>query len=530
MIRSQFQKGFSPIVARYEKILFFGALALYCIPFFLLHYVASLDGPKHLAASNIVGRLWLGDPLFTSLFELNPIYIGNTLGIWIIALFNLIMPAWVAEKLFLLFYVFAFATAFRYLLRSINPNPSLYSLLAFPFVHSSLSQMGYYNFSLAIAFLFFTFGWWIRHLGKLKTKSLLILALLMLVTYLTHIFVFYILLFSIAVHLFLDGISCFCKTGKAHFSMLLTHAAKALLAALPALLLSAFYVRDIMQFQKSSSLNSSEADKLFDLTHFRMLVGFDAHTELSYYHALFLFMALTTLFVLGKRIYKAKKKGNPLFIAGDIFLILTVLLTFLYFFLPDGTDAAGSVGMRLLVLLGIMWALWLAAQSFPFILSLLPPVFMLVFGIKTHAIRYEFLKPLDDYIRQIEVFEKKIPEGSKIATINYSKNWLTIHFQHYLGMERRIVDLRSSTASRFMAYRWKHDQPNILSNAAEMHGFTAYGMQPPASHVVVLEHRYFISEDNQPELRQILNAYYTLTEVSDNQIIALYSLKPADDE
>lgn len=523
-LRSQ---GCPTISDRHEKILFFGALVLTIAPLFLLRYTASLDGPKHLTASNIIGRLWLGDPLFTNLFTLNPIYTGNTLGIWILALLNLVLPAAMAEKIYLIIYMVAFATGFRYLFRSFHPAPGFFSLLAFPFIHTSLFQMGYYNFSLAIALLFFTFGYWLRHSAELNKKQAFTLSVLLLLTYLAHIFVFFVLLFAIVITAMVELFENYKLLKRDYGRAFLKKVGFTFLAVVPSLILSGFYLRDIMLFQQSSSLRTSDADKLHDLIHFRMLVGFDPNVELPLYHALFIFMMVSSMFVFVHRIIRTIRFREQFYYASDRFLILFFFLTAFYFWLPDGTDAAGSVGVRFVVLLTIVWALWISAQKFPFFIHLLPVAFLLVYGIKVHSIRYGFLKPLDNDIRQIELFEKKIPEGSRVVTMNFSKNWLMQYFQNYIGMEGRLVDLRGNSASPFMAFDWKNGRPDVTQRAEELHGFAADGQPPLASHVVVFEYRQFISEDTQPKLREILNRDYEITEISDSQLIALYTHKNA---
>lgn len=520
-------KACPTISERHEKILFFGALLLTIAPLFLLRYTASLDGPKHLTASNIIGRLWLADPLFTDLFALNPIYTGNTLGIWILAILNLVLPAAIAEKIFLIIYMVAFSTGFRYLLRSFHSAPGFFSLLAFPFIHTSLFQMGYYNFSLAIALLFFTFGYWLRHSDELNKKQAFALSILLLLTYLTHIFVFFVLLFAISIAASVDLFENYKLLKRDYSRFFLKKVGFTFLAVVPSLILSGFYLRDIMLFQQSSNLRTTDADKLHDLIHFRMLVGFDPNAELPLYHALFVFMMVASIFVFVHRIIRIIRLREQFFHASDRFLILFFFLTAFYFWSPDGTDAAGSVGVRFLVLLAIVWALWISTQKFPFFIHLLPVAFLLVFGIKAHSIRYGFLKPLDNDICQIELFEKKIPDGNRVVTMNFSKNWLMQYFQNYIGMDGRLADLRGNSASPFMAFDWKNGRPDVTQRAEELHGFASDGQPPVASYVIVFEYRQFISEDTQPKLREILARDYEIVEISDSQLIALFTLKNA---
>ncbi|HQQ13155.1 MAG TPA: hypothetical protein PK855_08325, partial [Bacteroidales bacterium] len=158
-------------------------------------------------------------------------------------------------------------------------------------------------------------------------------------------------------------------------------------------------------------------------------------------------------------------------------------------------------------------------------------VFVLYFGISTRSIHHKFLKPLDHYILQIEAFEKKIPDKSQVVTMNFTKNWLMHYFHNYIGMEKALVDFRGNSASRFMAFNWNAGKPDVMRNASEMKGFTGYptpdNKQSLATYVVIVEYRQYIAEETQEGLRQMLKDHYTLSEVSDNQFIALYTRNPS---
>lgn len=526
------EKKIASLFNRPERFVFFLAALASLIPLFLLRYHGSLDGPKHLTASNIIGQLLLNNPLFTGLFKLNSFYTGNTLGIWLLAIFNLILPAWLAEKMFLATYLLGFAFSFRYLLQSWQPKPGLFSLIVFPFAHSSLFLMGYYNFSLALAGLFLSFGYWMRHHATFTLRTGMLFALLLLLTYLTHVFVFYILLMIIglyALQLLLASRLNAAASSREFWRM----ACKTLLAALPSLVLSVFYLRDILAFQQSDGWRQAQANKWHDFTHFRMLVGFDPKTELPVYQWIFYLMLAATLTAFALRLTAAFKKkkgaGASFFRETDrIFLIFIVLLG-LYFYLPDGADAAGSVGVRLLIIATLMWGLWLAAQSWPKYLAVVPLLLLSYTTFETQKIHHHFLKPLDAYIRQVEGFEKKIPSGSRVVTMNFSKNWLMHYFHNYIGMENRIVDLRGNSASRFMAFDWRNGSPDVLNHLAQAEGLNA-GLDASsnwqtANWVVVFEYRQFIQEDTQQGLRQALETWYQQVEVSDNGLIALYKHK-----
>ncbi|KAF0131354.1 MAG: hypothetical protein FD155_1018 [Bacteroidetes bacterium] len=517
-------------IAQSEPWLFLIVALASLIPLFLLHYVGSLDGPKHLSASNMLGQLLMGNDSFSNYFTLNPLYIGNVLGIYMLSLLNLVLPAWMAEKVFIACYLLSFVYGFRYLIKSINDKSTLFSLLIFPFTHTSLFMMGYYNFSLAIGLLFFALGYWIRHHRSFSRKSLAILGLLLLLTYLAHIFVFFITIFLIALAGFADFFISYRSNEKQSFKDFRIMAIQTIVAALPSLILSFFYVIRIVDFQQSNSFREGDADKLADLMSFRMLVGYDMKAELPLTSMLLYFFASLTAFILIWRIAtwlkQPKDTVRPFWSSTDSWLVITLLFLFLYFVLPDGTDAAASVGMRMLILTSVLWALWIGLQRVPTLLGVFPLVGILLFGFQSRAIHLKYLKPLDQTIRQIEVFEKHLPANSLVVTMNFSKNWLMHYFHNYFGMEQAVVDLKSNACSPFMAFDWRNKKPEMLTDAAKEGGFTGYpgkdGKLQTATHVVIFEYRWYLKEETLMEFRSVLDSFYVLSHVSDNQMLAIF--------
>ena len=55
------------------------------------------------------------------------------------------------------------------------------------FAYNYLLYMGFYNFQLSISFFFFSFGLWWKHKDDMQIRHLVVLYLLLLLTYLSHI-------------------------------------------------------------------------------------------------------------------------------------------------------------------------------------------------------------------------------------------------------------------------------------------------------------------------------------------------------
>ena len=67
--------------------------------------------------------------------------------------------------------------------------------------------MGFYNFTISISFFFLSFGYWWRHKDGMKINNLIVFYSLLLLTYLSHIVSFGLVLLAISVcHICLCGI------------------------------------------------------------------------------------------------------------------------------------------------------------------------------------------------------------------------------------------------------------------------------------------------------------------------------------
>jgi hypothetical protein len=518
-----------------DRLVFFLFAIANLIPLFFTYYVGSLDGPKHLFASNVIGKLISGDALFEQYYTLNPIYIGNVLGNYILAFFNIISPAWMAEKAFMMVYLMTFVYGFRYLVVAIKGKSGYFSLLIFPFTHTSLFLMGYYNFSFAIGLLFFSLGFWVKFGNKMNYVTAFKLGLLLLLTYLSHIFIFAVLLLLMAAYSAYGLIVDLTRTGKAPFRTFLSSTFYGLLSALPSLILAFFYVRLILLYQEGAGMNPGSADKVKDLLTLRILAGFDLKAELPVTQILFYFLvALGVIFILQRIILysrRAVSNKSALVSKHDFWLLMALLFLTLYFILPDGTNAAGSIGVRMLILTMILFVLWLSLQEYRKYFALIPVVAMLIYGIQMKSIHHNYLKPLDKAIREIEAFETKIPANSLIVTMNFGKNWLMYYFQNYFGAQQALVDLKSNSCSPFLAIDWKEGRPDLYADSSLVDGLTGYfnafnNQRDIADYVAIIGYNHYLKEETLLEFREVLNRGYDLESTSETQAVALFKRKP----
>lgn len=188
---------------RWLGALFLTLTLLYVVPFWIVHYLPTVDGPCHTYNAWILRQHGnpQGYPLFQEYYQVNAEPYPNWLGHGIMALLMFVVPPLVAEKLLVSAYALTFLAGVWYLAGSVRPGGSRWlAFLAFPFVFNFLFQFGFYNFSLSLALFPFILGFWWRHRERPGDPRYGVgINLLLWLCYFSHILSFGLSLLAIAV-------------------------------------------------------------------------------------------------------------------------------------------------------------------------------------------------------------------------------------------------------------------------------------------------------------------------------------------
>ena len=123
-------------------------------------------------------------------WQLNITIFPNWLSHIMLMVLLYVFPPVIAEKVFLSIAIGMIPFAFFYFLNAVHKDREgkfVYAWLGFPFAYNYLLYMGFYNFTLSISFFFFSFGLWWKHKDDMQVKHLAWLYVLLLLTYLSHI-------------------------------------------------------------------------------------------------------------------------------------------------------------------------------------------------------------------------------------------------------------------------------------------------------------------------------------------------------
>jgi hypothetical protein len=334
--------------------LFFGLAVLYVLPFWVVTYIPTTDGPCHLYNAFVLNEYQNTEeyPLFQKYYEIDPRPYPNWLTHAALALVLELLPPLIAEKVLVSAYVLVFLGGAWYLAGAVRPEERWPAFLAFPFVYNHTFQYGFYNFSISLGLFFFVLGFWWRRRSGLDLAAAVKLNLLLWLCYFTHILSFVLALASIGV-LWLATLRR--ETWRRH----LLHV-PALLPQIPLPLW--FFGR-----QGTGTLPSSwSLDVLWRyFTSLEALFTFSRVQVRGARLVVLVFLILVIVTLLRRNVLWSGRRPRLVPQEADAFLLLAGLSALLYFFSPGGMAGGTLIKQRLSLYPYLFLIPWLAPRARP---------------------------------------------------------------------------------------------------------------------------------------------------------------------
>jgi hypothetical protein len=325
----------------------FWALALlYVIPFWVVDYVPTTDGPCHLYNAWVMHQLdnRAEFPRFAEYYRVNPRPNPNWLTQGTLYLLFQVVPPLLAEKVLLSGYVLLFLGGVWTLAGAVRPEVRWPALLAFPFVFSQIFQMGFYNFSLSLGLVFFTLAYWWKGRDGFSAGFAVKLNFLLLVLWFAHVVSFCLTLFAI-------GVLWLVTLRRDELRPRLLQ----IPALLPLLALPVWFALQHGQVWRATTLSTGEL--VLYLLRLEVLLTFsDVQLWGGALLALF-FLALLVL-TLAARIVRRAWQWHP----EDGFLLLALLVVAIYFLSPAGIGGGSLIKQRLTLYPYLFLIPWLAPR------------------------------------------------------------------------------------------------------------------------------------------------------------------------
>ncbi|MGB0404542.1 MAG: hypothetical protein ACPGEG_10630, partial [Salibacteraceae bacterium] len=336
----------------------------------------------------------------------------------------------IAEKILLAIIIVGTPIAGRLLMKKVGGS-ALPSYLLILLVHNKLLYFGFYNFSLGILFMLLTLYAGLKTINKINAKQLLLLGLLYLLLYFSHLF-FLFVTFGLHIIVILNGQS-------GNFLDRIKNSSKSLqnllLVAMPSFLITPFFLTSNTSNFNHQAYGLSELYQRFiELDAFQLSFKvsefelFDSYAQSIWAVVLI----IPVVWVITSIIKRKKQKVNGWFLVSLFLLIL-------YFIVPNSklymTD-------RLLILLLVLMSVWTSTLSVPkyVYLLIIPLVFFIQRNMQFSAMAFHHKSQV--YIEKVIELKNYIPENSLVSTFNLSTDWLESgHSHNYLGINGGLIDI-----------------------------------------------------------------------------------------
>ncbi len=433
-----------------ERALFALLLLVQLLPVWGFSHFLTQDGPAHLDSANALRRYWdAGQPLYRTVYELNPSLEPNLLGHALAALLLFALPVAVVEKLIVTLCVAGLPLALRYALAAAGAGATFASLLVFPFVFNWSIAMGFYNFALSLPILFWMLGFWWRHRLRLGLSRGVCLSLMGLLLYVSHVVSLVMGLVVLGVQMgWLEALElrqARRRGERASLSPLLGRVSKTLLALGPALLLLGEFLT-----RKGAALPSglSFSGPLGPLLRLETLVVFGGAES---WVAALVFWGLGAA-LAAALIGRVKAGASP--VGADAWLLAAAAVTAIYFAAPRGMATGAALKERLILFPPLLLLPWLGAHPFSARARALLQAGAVCAALALLALRLPTQRALDVQLQEYLAVRESIPRGALLLPLCYEASGIGgdrnpkssrvapfIHAAGYLAAERDALQL-----------------------------------------------------------------------------------------
>jgi hypothetical protein len=530
------------VASRGEYLLFLLLLLLHLVPIWSSKYFPTTDGPAHLY------NAWLANTLLTDaqhpfhhFFAFNSLPIPNYTGHAILMALLTVLPPWLAEKGVLSLCALGLPLAVRYMVRAWQPTASFLSLLAFPFVYSTVFQYGFYNFCLSLILLLVVVGFWRRHLyaSPLSWKPIAGLAGLLLLLYFSHPLTY--LVTGMLLGLFVLE-RAWSADAADRGRQLRTGLLSLLLASIPSLLLLGWYFLAKQEPMESigSSAPQAPVGKLIHDWFLLEPLRFMGSAEGSYR----LVLAFLLFGLVGYAVWRhTKRQTMP---AGKSLVAASGLLVVAYALLPDALAGGSIVRPRLGLISYLLLLGFLATVDYPQRLRQAVVGIGVVVAVLFLGFRYGKYQTLATGLDEYLSAGTYIRPGSSLAVFTYAqvtrmpngkdyKSYIDVfpHAASYLSVERRLMNFENyEAATGYFPLLWKPNRALLTDNfvAPARFELASYPRQQWPTYVLLwgrLEQPDSTSQPgNDQRVQQQLRQHYHVVYRSPTRLLTLYEQVP----
>ncbi|MCY4402198.1 MAG: hypothetical protein OXD54_06425 [Candidatus Poribacteria bacterium] len=182
-------------------------LVIHLFPVWGIRYFPTQDGASHIYNAYILKEYHKHENYrLREVYELNKTLFPNWTSHVLLASLMYIFPPIVCEKIVLSLCIGLLPLSLFYFLNNVQKNNILFGFVGFIFAYNYLLHMGFYNFVLSMSLYFFTLGYWWKVKDNINWKRISVIYIFLIATYFTHYHSYALLLISLTVLLLFSSL------------------------------------------------------------------------------------------------------------------------------------------------------------------------------------------------------------------------------------------------------------------------------------------------------------------------------------
>lgn len=415
--------------------LFLAACVLSTFPVLSNLFVLSLDGPAHLYNSKLIIELIKGNTAINQYFAFNTTHVTNWTGHIILALFNLVAPAWIAQKVFLTFLVILFPFSFSLMVCRLNFDMRYLSFAIFPFSYSVFFFYGFYNFILAIIFFFLWMAVALKESPVYTRKEKFLIFILLLLIECSHVFVFLIACGIFFIYMISAAFRKNSTGSQSILKNIFLLLKKFFILISGALVLFLYYFfHNTGSLIEKQEVPTSWREIFFGVFNVSPALGLGEYAGHLVFTRIFfcLLIFISVIFFIRKK--SSEHSTNSIFILlAALALLLSYCLSMI--FLNHGL----YIQERCLLMFFLLWLTWITLHKTPRILQILLVVYCVFISVLFISYYQKHLTLLSRRCYNIYDTGWKIEKNARVFCLNFSNHWMEHHVLDYLGADNSIV-------------------------------------------------------------------------------------------
>jgi hypothetical protein len=443
----------------FERVCYVMLFLIIVCPVWILDYFHTGDGPAHLYCGHVLSDLLFNaDSIFHSYFNLNLLPVPNALVQVCIALLLPLVSSAIANKIVVTLIIALVYTGYAYLVRILSgrkifPAVVLFLIFCFPL------KMGLYSLLAGFGLMMFALGYYIKHYRDLSLLRIFHFALLLLLTWLCHLFACAALLLLLFIY---ESIQFYVQLkNKISLQEYIKGRWPMLLSLIPVLLLAVSFSGVAIE---ATPTKFAELDILMEwISSFTVMYYFGSDEEVIIRRLFYLLMFSSAVYFLWS--FRRKKSIVP------VFLLLSIAaVVILFFCMPLNFFSGGLINLRLSYLSLILACVFVDVIWIDRWMISIKTLIIMGAVILTAKSVYDHLLPFSNRLAELMQTADKIEEGSVLLPVNYSPENFEYNFSLYLSCDDDIIVLdnaEAATPNGLVTWKEQLWKPKLIGNYLE---------------------------------------------------------------